>query len=445
MKNSKSIYDRYIALFLTFALLITGFGSVPLVYGNTGSAILPGNQGTFTPDEISRGLDFCRQYPVTVNLQGQQVATKGSEVPPVIIGERTLIPARAFFETLGARVFWDDGSRKATIIEAETTIELTIDSTITLVNGKEKLLEVPAMIIDHDGDGFGSTMLPLRFVSEGLGYNVSWAEDTRTATVAKEDPVYEGPDTTQLDTPFGKLAVLNTNAREKLVIIDLGHGGRDTGAIALEDQPGQVYEKDINLQVGLKLKEYLDLAGFRYLFTREDDSSLTLLERPAFANENKGDIFVSIHNNSSEKSAPKGTEVYYYSKTYQDESQQEGADGTSPSGLSSVTDSGVESVTDAALALLPKLDERDRYGIYSKDIARAVQTEMVRMLGTDNRGAKEGPKLAVLNKTSMPAIIVEGAFLSNSEDYQRIIAADYADKYAFAVANGLVKAMNEAF
>lgn len=445
MKNSKSIYDRYIALFLTFALLITGFGSVPLVYGNTGSAILPGNQGIFTPDEISRGLDFCRQYPVTVNLQGQQVATKGSEVPPVIIGERTLIPARAFFETLGAQVSWDDGSRKVTIIEAETTIELTIDSTITLVNGKEKLLEVPAMIIDHDGDGFGSTMLPLRFVSEGLGYKVSWAEDTRTATVAKEDPVYEGSDTPQLDTPFGKLAVLNTNAREKLVIIDLGHGGRDTGAIALEDQPGQVYEKDINLQVGLKLKEYLDLAGFRYLFTREDDSSLTLLERPAFANENKGDIFVSIHNNSSEKAAPKGTEVYYYSKTYQDESQQEGADGTSPSGLSSVTDSGVESVTDAALALLPKLDERDRYGIYSKDIARAVQTEMVRMLGTDNRGAKEGPKLAVLNKTSMPAIIVEGAFLSNSEDYQRIIAADYADKYAFAVANGLVKAMNEAF
>ena len=80
-----------------------------------------------------------------------------------------------------------------------------------------------------------------------------------------------------------------------------------------------------------------------------------------------------------------------------------------------------------------------------QNIARAVQTEMVRMLGTDNRGAKEGPKLAVLNKTSMPAIIVEGAFLSNPEDYQRIIAADYADKYAFAVVNGLVKAMNEAF
>ena len=445
MKNRKSIYDRYIVFILTFALLITGFGSVPLVYGYTGSAILPGNQPVFTPDEISRGLDCCRQYPVTVKLQGQQVATKGTEVPPVIIGERTLIPARAFFETLGAQVSWDDGSRTVTIVDAETTIELTIDSTITLVNGKEKLLEVPAMIIDHDGDGFGSTMLPLRFVSEGLGYNVSWAEDTRTATVAKEDPVYEGPDTPQLDTPFGKLSVLNTNAREKLVIIDLGHGGRDTGAIALENQPGQVYEKDINLQVGLKLKEYLDLAGFQYLFTREDDSSLTLLERPAFANEKKGDIFVSIHNNSSEKTAPKGTEVYYYSKTYQDESQQEGAAGTSLSGLSSVTDSGVESVTDAALALLPKLDEKDRYGIYSKDIAKAVQTEMVRILGTDNRGAKEGPKLAVLNKTSMPAIIVEGAFLSNPEDYQRIIAADYAEKYAFAVANGLVKAMNEAF
>ena len=445
MKNSKSIYDRYIVFILTFALLIAGFGSVPLVYGNTGSAILPENQGAFTPDEISRGLDFCRQYPVTVNLQGQQVATKGSEVPPVIIGERTLIPARAFFETLGAQVSWDDGSRTVTIIEEETTIELKIDSTITLVNGKEKQLEVPAMIIDHDGDGFGSTMIPLRFVSEGLGYNVSWAEDTRTATVAKEDPVYEGSDTPQVDTSFGKLAVLNTNAREKLVIIDLGHGGRDTGAIALEDQPGQVYEKDINLQVGLKLKEYLDQAGFRYLFTRVDDSSLTLLERPAFANENKGDIFVSIHNNSSEKAAPKGTEVYYYSKTYQENPTMDPGAETSPSGLESVTGSGMESITDSAVNPIPHQDEKDRYGIYSKDIARAVQMEMVQMLGTDNRGAKEGPKLAVLNKTSMPAIIVEGAFLSNPEDYQRIIAEDYADKYAFAVAKGLIKAMNEAF
>lgn len=445
MKNRKSIYNRYTAFILAFALLITGFGSVQEAFGTTGSAILPGNQIIFTSDEISRGLDFCRQYPVTVNLQGKPVATKASEVPPVIIGERTLIPARAFFETIGALVSWDEDARKVSIVEGKTTIELTIDSTRTLVNGKEALLDVPAMIIDHDGDGYGSTMLPLRFVSEGLGYKVSWAEDTRTATVARETPAYEGTDTPEVDTPLGKLAVLNSNARKKLVIIDIGHGGRDTGAIARENQPGQIYEKDINLQVGLKLKEYLDLAGFQYLFTREDDSSLTLLERPAFANENKGDIFVSIHNNSSEKTAPKGTEVYYYSKTYRDESQQEEAGGTSPSGLSSVTDSGVESVTDAALALLPMLDEKDRYGIYSKDIARAVQKEMVQMLGTDNRGAKEGPKLAVLNKTSMPAIIVEGAFLSNPEDYERIIQEDFADKYAFAVAKGLVKAMNEAF
>ena len=87
----------------------------------------------------------------------------------MIIGERTLIPARAFFETMGAQVSWDDASRKVIIVEGETTIELTIDSSGTIVNGKEKLLDVPAMIIDHDGDGFGSTMLPLRFVSEGLG------------------------------------------------------------------------------------------------------------------------------------------------------------------------------------------------------------------------------------------------------------------------------------
>ena len=450
MRQRKSNHLKYMISILAVVLVFSGFGGIPAVYGNTGSALLPGSQPLITPDDISRGLDFCREYPVTVSLQGQAVATKATEVPPVIIGERTLIPARAFFETMGAQVSWNEEIRRVIIQEGETTIELTIDSTITQVDGEEKLLDVPALIIDHDGDGFGSTMLPLRFVSEGLGYKVSWAEDTRTATVAKEEAVTETPgspiiDGTELDTPLGKLLVLNTKAREKLVIIDIGHGGRDTGAIAREDQPDEVYEKDINLKVGLRLKEYLEMAGFQYLFTREDDSSLTLLERPAFANENKGDIFVSIHNNSSEKESPKGTEVYYYSKTYREEPRQMSGAETSPDGMGTVTDSGLESSTDSAMELLPELDEMDRYGVYSKDIARAVQTEMVRMLGTDNRGAKEGPKLAVLNKTSMPAIIVEGAFLSNPEDYERIVAEDYADKYAFAVARGLVQAMNEAF
>lgn len=401
-----------VSMVIAMAVIISG--STPMAYGET----------LISSEEVARGLSFCREYPVTVQLQGDVVVTGEKDVPPVIVASRTLIPARAFFEAMGADVEWEEATRTVKITSDDVTVELIIDSMVTRVDGIETMLEVPAMIIDHDGDGFGSTMLPLRFVSEGLGFAVTWEEETRTASVAKEaeepeepqkpenpeGPVYEGEETPTFQTSFGELHVLNTIAREKLVVIDIGHGGKDSGAIANEDLPDEVYEKNINLEVGLRLRDLLDQAGFRYMYTRDSDVSMTLYERPAFANENEADIFVSLHNNSSERSAPRGTEVYYYSKV-----NEEG------------------------------LDEGALYGIYSKDIASNVQEEMVAILGTEDRGEKESPKLAVLNKTSMPAIIVEGAFLSNPEDLAIITDPTYGEKYAYAVAKGLIEAMNKAF
>ncbi len=87
----------------------------------------------------------------------------------------------------------------------------------------------------------------------------------------------------------------------------------------------------------------------------------------------------------------------------------------------------------------------DLYGIQSKDIAQNVQNEMVKSLGTHNRGIKNSPEMAVLNKTYMPAIIVEGAFLSNESDFEMMKKADYTDKYALAVAKGIIKSLNEAY
>lgn len=363
-----------------------------------------------TNSDISRGLSFCREYPVTVQIGGIDVPTSEKEVPPVIVASRTLIPARAFFESMGAEVSWDGEKRAVKVTSDDTTVELVIDSSVTSVDGKEVILEVPAMIIDHDEDGNGSTMLPLRFVSEGLGYDVAWEDSTRTANVTKPIIAEVGEDTTTFETTWGAINVLNDNASEKLIVVDIGHGGKDTGCIGNEDLPDELYEKDINLEIGLKLKTLLEEAGAKYIFTRETDTYMQLYDRPAFANGVGGDVFVSIHNNSSDYSKPEGTEVYYYSKVNEEEQ-----------------------------------DEGMLYGIYSKDIAKLVQNELVKILGTTDRGAKESPKLAVLNKTSMPAIVVEGAFMSNPEDQEKMRTKEYKEQYAYAVAKGLIAAMNKVF
>src|SRR5665648_29144 len=369
-----------------------------------------GQAANITKSDVSRGLLYCREYPVTVKIEGVAVLTKEKDVPPLIIAARTLIPARAFFEALGATVEWDAENRIVTVENDGSTVELVIDSPVAKVEGKAKILEVPAMIIDHDEDGDGSTMVPLRFVSEGLGAEVSWVASTRTANITPANNEIVEEETSTFETNYGPLNLLNSNAKEKMIVIDIGHGGSDTGAIGNKGTSNELYEKDVNLEVGLKVKELLDQAGARYIFTRESDVSVPLYDRPALANDSDADILVSIHNNSFDTAKPEGTEVIYYSK---------------------VDEQG--------------LDEGALYGIYSKNIAVLVQKEIVAILGTANRGAKESEHLAILRRSSMPAIIIEGAFMSNPGDLEIIRTAEYKEKYAYALVKGLITAMNHAF
>src|SRR5665648_213448 len=366
--------------------------------------------GVITKDDVSRGLLYCREYPVTVQIEGVNVPTAEKDVPPLIVSSRTLIPARAFFEAMGATVDWDAENRIVTVQNDGSTVELVIDSPVAKVEGKAKILEVPAMIIVHDEDGNGSTMVPLRFVSEGLGAEVSWIEATRTANIVPASTETEEEEASTFETNYGPLNILNSNAKEKMIVIDIGHGGRDTGSIGNQEMPDELYEKDVNLEIGLKVKELLDQAGARYKFTRESDVSMPLYDRPALANDIGADILVSIHNNSFDTEKPEGTEVYYYSK---------------------VDEQG--------------LDEGALYGIYSKDIAVLVQKEMVDILGTVDRGAKESEHLAILRRSSMPAIIIEGAFMSNPGNLEKIGTAEFKEKYAYALVKGLITTMNHAF
>ena len=101
----------------------------------------------------------------------------GFEELPVTESDRTLVPMRFLFEQLGADVTWDEATETATAKKANTTINFSIDNTTATVNGAETVMDVPARLV---GD---KTMVPLRFLSEEMGYNVEWDEETRMATI----------------------------------------------------------------------------------------------------------------------------------------------------------------------------------------------------------------------------------------------------------------------
>ncbi len=123
---------------------------------------------------------------INVSLDGQPLIF---DVSPQIINDRTMVPFRAIFESLGAEVSWDQETRTAIGIKDDITIHLPIDSYTAMVNGNSYLLDSPATIIE------GRTLVPIRFISENMGLSVNWVSSSRTVQLSTTgtfpDPITE--------------------------------------------------------------------------------------------------------------------------------------------------------------------------------------------------------------------------------------------------------------
>ncbi len=112
---------------------------------------------------------------ITVFVNNEELVFKNAQ--PVIVDGRTLVPMRDIFEALGLIVGWDGETKTVTGKKGVTNISLTIGKTKMLVNGAEQPLDVPAQIIS------GSTMVPLRAISNSVGCKVTWDQNTRTINI----------------------------------------------------------------------------------------------------------------------------------------------------------------------------------------------------------------------------------------------------------------------
>jgi hypothetical protein len=124
------------------------------------------------------GLVLLLAIPCTAAIQVELNGTPLTfSVQPVMMNGRTMVPLRGVFEALGAQVNWDDATSTVTAYKGFTEVRLVIGDPRATVNGQTVLLDAPAMILN------GSTMVPLRFISEALGANVKWFEDTQTVSI----------------------------------------------------------------------------------------------------------------------------------------------------------------------------------------------------------------------------------------------------------------------
>ncbi len=176
-----------------------------------------------------------------------------------------------------------------------------------------------------------------------------------------------------------------------VIAIDAGHGGYDSGSMN-----GTFEEKTANLQIALKLQRILEALGYGTFMVRSDDTAVHKDERNVLAEEHNADIFVSIHLNSvdgADRQSIKGLEVWYCST------------------------------------------RRDG----SKELAKAVLNAVIEETGAKNRGLKLGNDLAVLNGSTIPAILLECGFISCDAEMQKLFDPVYQEKLAQGIADGILE------
>ncbi|MBO1054998.1 MAG: N-acetylmuramoyl-L-alanine amidase [Dolichospermum sp. JUN01] len=171
-----------------------------------------------------------------------------------------------------------------------------------------------------------------------------------------------------------------------VVIIDPGHGGKDSGAIGI----GGVLEKDVILPISKRITEVLERNGIQVIMTRGSDYFVTLPGRVTMAERANADVFVSIHANSAGANRPEvsGLETYHY-------------------------DSGLR-------------------------LAQIVHSKILQSLNVRDRKVRKA-RFYVLRKTSMPSILVETGFLTGRDDAAKLRTSAYQNQMADAIAQGILQ------
>jgi N-acetylmuramoyl-L-alanine amidase len=211
------------------------------------------------------------------------------------------------------------------------------------------------------------------------------------------------------------------------VVVDAGHGGHDTGTVG----PGGLAEKDLVLDVAQRLATLIETRlKSEVVMTRPDDTYVGLERRTQIANDYKADLFISIHANSSPVRSASGAETYYLnfttSKSALEVAARENAD----------SERSIHDLQDLVqkIALKEKVEE-------SREFAGRVQSALAVMssrnnISARNRGVKKAP-FVVLIGASMPAILAEIGFVTNSQEEAQMKKPEHRQRIAEALYRGI--------
>jgi N-acetylmuramoyl-L-alanine amidase len=436
-------------------------------------------QVTVREDALAGGVTVSYKGRTVILTAGQPLASAGGRLvslpaPPVKDGRRWLVPiefvSRALNAIYDARLDVRTNSRMVLVgdvrvpriavredaLGPQTRVTLTVNPRTPFTVAQE-----PSRVLVHfDADAL-DVSLPT-FAPQGLLQAIRVSDPGQTITIdvgprfgsfrASQAPQDEGGVQLLVDlmpaaepappaapsrgglpglpvppAPDVQPAPAQPAGGIRTVVIDPGHGGEEVGAKGATG----VLEKDIALSLARRVKTLLEgRLGLRVLLTRDGDQAVGLDDRAALANNNKADLFVSLHAGASVRQSVNGAEVYYFAADNAGEDAQTLAVGRHTLPTAGGGSRDIEMIP-WGMAQLGHLSQ-------SGSLAGAIEEQCRDKVRLSPRPVLQAP-LRVLAGANMPAVLVEVGFLTNPDEEQQLLSDAYQNAIAQALVDGLLR------
>ena len=282
------------------------------------------------------------------------------------------------------------------------------------------------------GGGFGSfaaNSSPALGDSLEVVIDLGPAAEARAAPPPAPDPrpaVETGAGLEEEDTELPALADLAEPSTVSAIAIDAGHGGADVGTSG----PEGTLEKDVTLGVARRLQAAIQRRlGLRVVLTRSGDADVTLDERAAIANNNRADLFISLHANASMRETAMGAEVFHLRPVeYEDPGDAQAG------GERVLVVGGGTRRLDIVRWERAQLRFVDRSALWARTLAEELQARVP----MSRRGVQQAP-LRVLVGANMPAALVEMGFISNPAQEVQLASPAFQDAIVEALLQGIIR------
>ena len=363
-------------------------------------------------------------------------------VPLVRAGEGLALRLDLLAPAIGGAVrSLADGRTILTIDRAE----VTLNEGIPFVQAGAELVPLAASPAMRDGRLY----IPLQFVAEvipriatGLLYDPLRGELRSFKTVAREAPKASGAGARAAPANPARAEAARPAPRQnrkRRVVVDAGHGGPDPGMTGPIGAGPRIREKDITLAIARQLEKALEARGVEVIMTRTKDTLIALSDRGKIANQERGDLFISIHVNAANPrwknaGAARGFETYFLAEARTEDAKRVEAMENDVVRF----ETGVNAPKDDPLGFIIRDMAQNEHLRESSDLAATIQDGMARIHPGTDRGVKQAAFIVLLT-AYMPAVLVEVGFGTNAAEAAFMSNASRQKEIAEAIAGATME------